>query len=127
LAADHIIIEGISGREQISLREDIGPENLIVSPQTMSGPRAGEPVTIAIIIAGKLALLGLSAFLLRRRRSTEGKIQVGNLRIETPDGRVTTASNIEITMAPGKSSKEDFLEALNKQLNGVLDKYLSKE
>jgi len=127
LAVDHIVIEGISGREQISLREEISANDLVISPQVMSGPRAGEPITIGILIAGKLALLGLSAFLLKRRRNKEGKIHVGDLRIEGADGKVTIAKNIEITMSPGSTSKEDLLDALNKQLNGLLDKYLDKD
>jgi len=52
---------------------------------------------------------------------------VGDLRIESADGKVTIAKNIEITMSPGSTSKEDLLDALNKQLNGLLDKYLDKD
>ena len=126
MSEQRIFLEGLSGSEQVTIRQEIAGSALTITPAPIAGPRAGEPVTIAVIIVGKLALLGLSAFLLKKRKKHDGTIFVGDLRIETSDG-VIEAKNIKIQVPQETTSAKDVLELLSKQLDGIFDRFLDEE
>ena len=119
---DRLELSGLSGDEQLALSEDIPPTSLKMQAPTAGGGRAGEPVTIAVILLGKVALIGLSAFLLKRR-SKGSKIHVGKVTLETKKGRIV-ATDVELDMGKENSSKEDVAKALSEKLNDLLDEYL---
>jgi hypothetical protein len=128
---DKLILEGLTGDEQLALREEIDGPDLEMKSPTLAGGRAGEPVTIAVILIGKIALLGLSAFLLkkRRQRSTQGmpeRIRLGKATLETDRGRVQI-ENLEIEFPAGNNSPQDLSQAITTQLNGILDHYWNQK
>jgi NACalpha-BTF3-like transcription factor len=75
-----------------------------------------------VIFLGKVALIGLSAFLLKRRRKGF-KIRVGKVTLETKKGRIV-ANDVELEMDKENSSEEDVAKALSEKLNDLLDEYL---
>jgi hypothetical protein len=122
MQTDQLELPGLSGDEQLALSDEIERESLRMEVPPAGGGRAGEPITIAVILLGKAALIGLSAFLLRRRKKGKG-IHIGDIRIKTKKG-VIEAKNVELELPPGKSSAEDVAKALSEKFDGLLDEYL---
>lgn len=125
---EKLIIEGLTGEEQLALQDEIDSPALELKAPPLQGGQVGEPVTIAVIVLGKLAILGLSAFLLKKRRESKGKaerIRAGKITLETGQGRLEI-QNLEIDFPASNHSSEDLAQAISKELNGALDQYLKQ-
>src|SRR6266851_5324536 len=111
MQTDCLELSGLTGDEQLALSEEIVRDSLTMKSPQAGGGRAGEPVTIAVIFLGKVALIGLSAFLLKRRKKGS-KILVGKVTLQTKKGRIE-ASNVELDLQQEKPSAEDVAQALS--------------
>src|ERR1700694_2677086 len=113
---DRLELPGLTGDEQLALGEEIARESLKMEVPPAGEGKAGEPVTIAVILLGKAALIGLSAFLLKRRKKGL-KIRVGRVTLETKKGRVV-ATDVELELTQETSSAEDVAKTLSEKLDG---------
>ncbi len=125
---ERLILEGLTGDEQLALQDEIDSPALELKSPPMQGGRVGEPITIAVIVLGKLAILGLSTFLLKKRRDSKShkpRVRVGKLTLETDQGRLEV-QNLEIDFSATNESSEDLAQEISRQLNGALDQYLKQ-
>jgi hypothetical protein len=98
--------------------QHVGRESLSFKGRPIGSGRAGEPVTIAVVILSQLALTGLAAFLVQTR--TSRKMKIGYIKIETPHTSLELRE-FEFEAKSQEEPKQALIRALKGSLNEVFD------
>ena len=117
-----IEIGPIKGDEQLELMEHIDDNLLKFESRPAGATKMGEPITVAVIVLGGLAVNGLAAYLLKKRRAN--KVHVGYLKLES--GAFTIeVKDFEFEARAEEEPTPALIKALTGSLTGAVSSALS--
>ncbi len=116
-AESKLVLGNITAQDQLELLDYLGPDGVRFETLPAGGTRAGEPVTMAVVMLTSLAVSGLVGYLLKGRRS--GRARIGFLRVEGASGAVEL-HDVELAIDEEDEPKAQLLGALQQWLDSAL-------